>query len=103
MYAGEPNIRFDIIEKVASAIPVPVVLHGGSGVPDEMIRKSILAGVGKINVNTENQVACTEAIREALAKDAKVYDPRKYLTPARQAMVEVVKSKIQLFGSANQA
>ncbi|MEC0213207.1 class II fructose-1,6-bisphosphate aldolase [Paenibacillus ehimensis] len=103
MYAGEPNIRFDIIEKVSKAIPVPVVLHGGSGVPDEMIRKSIEAGVGKINVNTENQVACTQTIREVLNKDAKVYDPRKYLTPARKAMVEVVKSKIQLFGSANQA
>lgn len=103
MYAGEPNIRFDIIEKVSAAIPVPVVLHGGSGVPDEMIRKSIQAGVGKINVNTENQVACTETIRSVLAKDAKVYDPRKYLTPARQAMVDVVKSKIELFGSANQA
>ncbi|MEI7026443.1 class II fructose-1,6-bisphosphate aldolase [Paenibacillus sp. y28] len=103
MYAGEPNIRFDIIEKVASAIPVPVVLHGGSGVPDEMIRKSIAAGVGKINVNTENQVACTETIRQVLAKDAKVYDPRKYLTPARTAMKDVVRAKIQLFGSSNQA
>ena len=103
MYAGEPKIRFDIIEKVASAIPVPVVLHGGSGVPDEMIRKSILSGVGKINVNTENQVACTETIRSVLAKDAKVFDPRKYLTPARQAMVDVVKSKIELFGSAGKA
>jgi fructose-bisphosphate aldolase class II len=103
MYSGEPNIRFDIIEKVASAIPVPIVLHGGSGVPDEMIRKSIQAGVGKINVNTENQVACTDAIREVLGKDAKVYDPRKYLGPGRSAMVEVVKSKIELFGSANQA
>jgi fructose-bisphosphate aldolase, class II len=103
MYAGEPNIRYDIIEAVSKAIPVPVVLHGGSGVPDEMIKQSIQVGVGKINVNTENQVACTEAIREVLNKDAKVYDPRKYLTPARKAMVEVVKSKIQLFGSANQA
>lgn len=103
MYAGEPNIRFDIIEKVASAIPVPVVLHGGSGVPDDMIKKSIAAGVGKINVNTENQVACTQTIRDVLNQDAKVYDPRKYLTPARKAMVEVVKSKIVLFGSANQA
>ncbi|MDB5052877.1 MAG: tagatose-bisphosphate aldolase [Bacilli bacterium] len=103
MYAGEPDIKFDIIKKVASAIPVTVVLHGGSGVPDEMIRKAIEAGVGKINVNTENQVACTEAIRVVLNKDAKVYDPRKYLTPARNAMVEVVKSKIQLFGSSNQA
>ncbi|WP_166244297.1 class II fructose-1,6-bisphosphate aldolase [Paenibacillus turpanensis] len=103
MYAGEPNIRFDIIEEVSKAIPVPVVLHGGSGVPDEMIKKSILAGVGKINVNTENQVACTETIRQVLAKDAKVYDPRKYLTPAREAMKAVVREKIQLFGSSNQA
>ena len=103
MYSAEPNIRHDIIEAVSKAIPVPVVLHGGSGVPDQMIRDAIKAGVGKINVNTENQVACTSAIREVLAKDAKVYDPRKYLTPARKAMVEVVRSKIQLFGSSNQA
>lgn len=103
MYAGEPNIRFDIIEQVTSQIPVPVVLHGGSGVPEEMIRKAITAGVGKINVNTENQVACTQTIRNVLNNDPKVYDPRKYLIPARDAMIEVVKSKIQLFGSANQA
>jgi len=103
MYKGEVKIRYDIIEEVAKAIPVPIVLHGGSGVPDEAIRLSIAAGVGKINVNTENQVACTEAIREVLNKDAKVYDPRKYLTPAKNAMVEVVRSKIQLFGSSNQA
>jgi len=103
MYAGEPNIRFDIIEEVASKVPVPIVLHGGSGVPDEAIRKAIAAGVGKINVNTENQVACTEKIREVLAKDAKIIDPRKYLTPARSAMIDVVKAKIELFGSANQA
>jgi len=103
MYTGEPNIRYDIIEKVTSAIPVPVVLHGGSGVPDESIRKAIAAGVGKINVNTENQVACTNTIREIFSKDAKVYDPRKYLGPAKKAMVEVVRSKIRLFGSSNQA
>lgn len=103
MYKGEVKIRYDIIEEVAKAIPVPVVLHGGSGVPDEAIRLSIAAGVGKINVNTENQVACTEAIREVLAKNSTVYDPRKYLTPAKNAMVEVVRSKIRLFGSSNQA
>ena len=103
MYAGEPDIRFDIIEKVASAIPVCVVLHGGSGVPDEMIRRAIQAGAGKINVNTENQVACTDSIREVLSKNPTVYDPRKYLTPARNAMTEVVKSKMKLFGSSHQA
>lgn len=103
MYVGEPNIRFDIIEEVSKAIPAPLVLHGGSGVPDEMIKKAIAAGIAKINVNTENQVACTAAIREILAKDSKVYDPRKYLGPGREAMVEVVKGKIELFGSAGKA
>ncbi|CAM3410377.1 class II fructose-1,6-bisphosphate aldolase [Marinicrinis lubricantis] len=103
MYKGEPKIHYDIIEEVAKAVPVPIVLHGGSGVPDDAIQQSIKAGVGKINVNTENQVACTDAIREVLNKDANVYDPRKYLTPARNAMIEVVRSKIKLFGSSNQA
>ncbi|SFJ72129.1 fructose-bisphosphate aldolase, class II [Paenibacillus sp. UNC496MF] len=103
MYKGEPKIHYDIIQKVADAIPVPVVLHGGSGVPDEAIRLSIAAGVGKINVNTENQVACTNAIREVLASNDSVYDPRKYLTPARNAMQAVVQEKIRLFGSSNQA
>jgi fructose-bisphosphate aldolase, class II len=103
VYAGEVKIHYDIIEKVASAIPISIVLHGGSGVPDEMIQKSIAAGVTKINVNTENQVAATAAIRDVLNKDAKVYDPRKYLVPARNAMVDVVKSKIELFGSVNKA
>ncbi|WP_195576401.1 class II fructose-1,6-bisphosphate aldolase [Paenibacillus sp. 1001270B_150601_E10] len=103
MYKGEPKLHYDIIEAVASKIPVPVVLHGGSGVPDESIKKAIAAGAGKINVNTENQVAATAAIRAALAKDADVIDPRKYLTPARNAMVEVVRGKIRLFGSNNQA
>jgi len=103
MYKGEVKIRYDIIEEVAKAIPVPIVLHGGSGVPDESIRRAIAAGVGKINVNTENQIACTNAVREVLGKDPKVYDPRKYLAPAKKAMVEVVREKIRLFGSSNKA
>ncbi|MHA7967559.1 class II fructose-1,6-bisphosphate aldolase [Paenibacillus sp. CAU 1782] len=103
MYKGEPKIHYDIIQKVADAIPVPIVLHGGSGVPDEAIRLSIQAGVGKINVNTENQVACTNAIREVLLANSEVIDPRKYLTPARSAMKAVIQEKIRLFGSNNQA
>ncbi|WP_058300969.1 class II fructose-1,6-bisphosphate aldolase [Gorillibacterium timonense] len=103
VYVGEPKIHFDIIEQVAAAIPAAIVLHGGSGVPDEMLRAAIKAGAAKINVNTENQVAGTAAIREVLNKDSKVYDPRKYLTPARNAMVEVVKSKMTQFGSVGKA
>jgi len=103
LYKGEPRIRFEIIEEVAKNIDVPIVLHGGSGVPDEAIRKSIELGVGKINVNTENQVAMTKTIREIFARDEKVYDPRKYLGPAKDAMKEVVRAKIRLFGSAGKA
>ncbi len=99
MYKGEPRIRFEIIEEVASQIDVPIVLHGGSGVPDEAIRRAISLGVGKINVNTENQVAMTRTVREIFARDEKVYDPRKYLGPAKEAMKEVVRAKIRLFGS----
>lgn len=101
MYKGEPKIRFDIIEKVASNIGAPIVLHGGSGVPDEAIKKAISLGVGKINVNTENQVACTETIRKILGEKPDLIDPRKYLGPAREAIKEVVKGKMRLFGSSN--
>lgn len=103
MYKGEPKIRFDIIEEVAKNIAAPIVLHGGSGVPDEAIRQSIRLGVGKINVNTENQVACTQTIRKILAEKPNEIDPRKYLGPARDAIKQVVKEKMRLFGSSNRA
>ncbi len=103
MYKGEPKIRFDIIEKVSKNIEAPIVLHGGSGVPDESIRRSISLGVGKINVNTENQVAFTQRVRELLAEKPDLVDPRKYLGPAREAIKEVVKEKMRLFGSSGKA
>jgi len=103
MYKGEPKIHFDIIEEVAKSIEAPIVLHGGSGVPDEAIREAIKRGVGKINVNTENQVACTETIRKILAEKPNEIDPRKYLGPAREAIKQTVIEKIRLFGSSNRA
>lgn len=103
MYKGEPKIRFDIIEKVSQEIDAPIVLHGGSGVPDESIQKAISKGVGKINVNTENQVASTDVVRKLLAEQPDLIDPRKYLGPAREAIKEVVKGKMRLFGSSGKA
>jgi fructose-bisphosphate aldolase class II len=103
MYKGEPKIRYDIIEKVANSIDAPIVLHGGSGVPDESIKKAISLGVGKINVNTENQVAMVKVVRELLEQNPDMIDPRKYLGPAREAIKEVVKGKMRLFGSSGKA
>ncbi|QKG85747.1 class II fructose-1,6-bisphosphate aldolase [Kroppenstedtia pulmonis] len=103
MYKGEPRIHFDIIEETAKKIDVPIVLHGGSGVPDSAIRQSISLGVGKINVNTENQVACTQAIRDLLSENPEMIDPRKYLGPGREAIKKTVIGKIRLFGSSGKA
>ena len=103
MYKGEPKIRYDIIEKVSSQVEAPIVLHGGSGVPDESIQKAISLGVGKINVNTENQVAMAKVVRELLDNNPDMIDPRKYLGPAREAIKETVKEKMRLFGSSGKA
>lgn len=103
MYQGEPQIRYDVIEKVSKQVDAPIVLHGGSGVPDESIKKAISLGVGKINVNTENQVASSKVIRQLLSEQPDLIDPRKYLGPAREAIKEVVKAKMKLFGSSNKA
>ncbi|MFC4767442.1 class II fructose-1,6-bisphosphate aldolase [Effusibacillus consociatus] len=103
MYKGDPELDFDRLAKIRDLTGIPMVLHGGSGIPDEDIRKAISLGVSKINVNTENQVAFTNKVREILGKDANVYDPRKYLGPAREAIKEVVREKMRLFGSNNRA
>ncbi|GGA46042.1 putative fructose-bisphosphate aldolase [Kroppenstedtia guangzhouensis] len=103
MYKGEPKIRFDIIEKVADNIDAPIVLHGGSGVPDQAIQDSIRLGVGKINVNTESQVACTRVVRELLDSKPDMIDPRKYLGPGREAIQATVQAKMRLFGSSGKA
>ncbi|MGD9677972.1 MAG: class II fructose-1,6-bisphosphate aldolase [Vulcanibacillus sp.] len=103
VYKGEPKIRFDIIEAVCKEIDIPLVLHGGSGIPDETIKKAIKAGIGKINVNTECQIVMTKKIREIFINDSKVYDPRKYLGPGREEIKRAVKEKIILFGSNGKA
>lgn len=103
LYKGEPKIHYDIIEEVAGLIEAPIVLHGGSGVPDEAIQIAVSKGVAKINVNTENQVAMVKVVRELLDKNPDMIDPRKYLGPAREAIKETVKEKIRLFGSSGKA
>ncbi|WP_248924330.1 class II fructose-1,6-bisphosphate aldolase [Paenibacillus hamazuiensis] len=99
LYKSEPRIRCDIISKVSAAIKAPIVLHGGSGVPDSAIQEAIRAGVGKINVNTENQVAFTGQVRTLLNENSELFDARGYLGPARAAVKDVVREKIRLFGS----
>ena len=102
-YKGEPKLGFAEMEQIGNETGMPLVLHGGTGIPDEQIQRAISCGTAKINVNTENQIAATKVIREVLNNDQKVYDPRKYLAPAREAIKETVIGKMRVFGSSQKA
>ncbi|MGT2934181.1 class II fructose-bisphosphate aldolase [Streptococcus catagoni] len=107
------GLALDHLEKLAAAVPgFPIVLHGGSGIPDDQIKAAIKLGVAKINVNTESQIAFTEATREFArnyeANEAeytakKLFDPRKFLAPGMKAVQAAVEERIDVFGSANKA
>ncbi|WP_108306050.1 class II fructose-bisphosphate aldolase [Metalysinibacillus jejuensis] len=102
-YKGEPNLGFKEMEEISNLADLPLVLHGGTGIPTKDIQRSISLGTAKINVNTENQIAATKVVREVLANDTKVYDPRKYLAPAREAIKTTVIGKMREFGSSQKA
>lgn len=116
-FKGEPKLRFDILEKIVSAKPgYPIVLHGAStvipefvqmcndygadipgakGVPEEMLKKAGELGVAKINIDTDLRLAMTAAIRKHFIENPQDFDPRKYLSPARDAIKGMVKHKIR--------
>lgn len=102
-YKGEPNLGFAEMEEIRNATTLPLVLHGGTGIPTHDIKKAISLGTSKINVNTENQISFTKTVREVLAAKPNEYDPRKYIVPGRDAIKATVIGKIREFGSSNQA
>jgi fructose-bisphosphate aldolase, class II len=102
-YRGQPKLGFERMDEIRRLTGLPLVLHGGSGLPEEEIRQAISLGTSKINVNTDNQFACTQAIRTYLEEHPAAYDPRNYLNPAKAAIKASVQAKIQLFGSAGKA
>jgi fructose-bisphosphate aldolase class II len=102
-YKGEPKLGFDRMEEVMKLTGVPLVLHGGTGIPTKDIQRAISLGTAKINVNTENQIAASKTIRAILDEKPELYDPRKYLGPARDTIKETVKAKMREFGSSNKA
>jgi len=125
-FKGEAKLRMDILKEIKEKIPnTPIVLHGAStvipelvetcnkyggdipgakGVPDQILHEASLSGVSKINVDTDLRLAFTGEIRKTLAENPGAFDPRKYLTPAREKITEVVEHKIKnVFGSSNKA
>ena len=102
-YDGEPVLGFDEMQAISDATGTPLVLHGGSGIPDYQIKKAIERGHAKINVNTELQQQWTKAVREKLNSDDKVYDPRKVIAPGKEAIVKTTKETMDMFGSTGKA
>ena len=125
-FKGEAKLRMDILKEIKEKIPnTPIVLHGAStvipelvetcnkhggnipgakGVPDEILHEASISGVSKINVDTDLRLAFTGEIRKALAENPEAFDPRKYLTPAREKITEIGEHKIKnVFGSSNKA
>ena len=125
-FKGEAKLRFDILAKIKELIPnTPIVLHGAStvipelveicnkygadipgakGVPDEILNEASRKGVSKINVDTDLRLAMTAAIRKEFSENPSAFDPRKYLTPARNLIKSTVSHKIKnVFGSSNKA
>lgn len=106
--ANWPGLSFETLAAVKEKIgDMPLVLHGGTGIPADMIQKAISLGVSKINVNTECQLAFAAATRKYIEEgkdlEGKGFDPRKLLAPGSEAIKETVREKINLFGSAGKA
>ena len=111
--ANWKGLHLDHLQKLTEAVPgFPIVLHGGSGIPDDQIQAAIKLGVAKVNVNTECQIAFANAtrqfVREYDANEAeydkkKLFDPRKFLKPGFEAITAAVEERIDVFGSEGKA
>jgi fructose-bisphosphate aldolase class II len=123
-FKGEPKLDFERLRTIRNKVDVLLVLHGASsvpswiieratkfgaklagakGIPEEHIKQAITLGISKINIDTDLRLAFTGAVREVLATSPSQYDPRKIVGPARDAVQEVVRGKMRLFGSAGKA
>lgn len=103
-----PGLRFDVLQEIADITHgIPLVLHGGTGIPLDMVQKAISMGVSKINVNTELQLAFAAATRKYIESgkdlEGKGFDPRKLLNPGYEAIKQVIKTKFEDFGSVQKA
>lgn len=102
-YKGEPKLDLERLKRIKELVKIPIVLHGGSGVPDEAVRQAVELGVCKVNIDTNIRKAFVDKIREELAAKPDEIDPRKILGPAREAGVEIIRERIRVFGSSGKA
>ncbi len=98
-YKKEANLDFETMELINNNLQVPLVLHGGTGIPTDKIKLAIKKGISKININTELQYVWSKAVREYLSNNKDVYDPRKIISSGEQAIKERISEIVTLFGT----
>ena len=115
LYRGTPQLAHDRLREIAAAVPIPLVMHGGTGVPDGDVRQAVQEGIAKINIDTQIRVAFFGALAEQVHRaeqgfaeadgkgEVRKYDIRKLLAPTREAMQQAIAERMRVFGSAGQA
>ncbi len=103
IYKGEPKLDFQRMMEIKEKTNLPLVLHGGSGIPDELIKKSVTCGICKLNINTDLQIVWAKAVRSFLDENQSVYDPRKVIKAGEQAIKDKIDEKIRLLESNGKA
>lgn len=103
IYKGEPKLDFQRMMEIKEKTNLPLVLHGGSGIPDELIKKSVTCGICKLNINTDLQIVWAKAVRSFLDENQSVYDPRKVIKAGEQAIKDKIDEKIRLLESNEKA
>lgn len=101
LYKGEPCLDFDKMKEISEKTNIPLVLHGGTGIDDEKLKKAIASGICKVNINTELQIAWTKAVRKFLSEDTKAYDPRTVIKSGEQSMKQAIEHKVNVLESIN--
>lgn len=103
VYQGEPKLGFDEMKEISELTGTPLVLHGGSGIPEHQIKKAIELGHTKINVNTELQQVWAKKTRQVIEENPDIYDPRKIIGPGKEDITQATIEHMRIFGSSNKA
>ena len=103
LYKGEAKLDLDRLKEIRDMVDIPLVLHGASDVPDELVKKAISLGICKVNVATDLKIPFSDAVKKYFIENPEANDPRKYMTPGKEAMKKVVEHKIMVCGSNGKA
>lgn len=96
IYKGDLNIDFDLIKRLGENLSVPLVMHGGSSLSEEVLKKAVLSGINKINVNSDLQVEWYKSVCDFINNNPDVYDPRKVISSGKKAIYDVIEAKINI-------